>query len=201
MSDKEINEATGGQLLGAWVGVIVMILLIIYSDMGIMGILGTTLGVSVFVGALIDAPTADWAKAQKVSRQFAKIDKSKNRQGLKPASLADPEDFDLPGYGKVVWESAKGLPVNFIYETGKGQTERTVILHKIYKDSKTRFYFQGYCLLRKALRTFNSEHVADLYDTNGEVFEIPEFIDRTVGYAAYGTKTVREIKSKKNKKH
>lgn len=55
MSDREIKKATNGQIIGGWVGVIVMFLLIMYSEMGVLAILCTTILVGGITGATIDA--------------------------------------------------------------------------------------------------------------------------------------------------
>lgn len=113
----------------------------------------------------------------------------------------DDDDFDLPGFGVIVWESAEGLPINFNYRNAAGvYTERSVILHKIYKDGKTRFYFQGTCLLRHASRTFLSTNIEDIYDNNGELIELPDFVNALTGYDAFGTSDVRAVKTSCKKK-
>lgn len=105
------------------------------------------------------------------------------------------DDFDLPGFGEPIWQSDKGVAINFSYTDATGKkTKRRVILHKIFKDSKTRFYLQGYCQLRKAERTFISDKMKDLHDDNGEIFDLSQFIDGLVGYNAFGSTEVRTIK-------
>lgn len=103
----------------------------------------------------------------------------------------DDEDFDLPGFGEPIWQSTDGIDINLSYTDASGKcTKRRLSLHKIYKDSKTRFYFQGYCHLRKAERTFISDRIKDLHHINGEVIEIPEFINNLSGYEAFGSKKI-----------
>ena len=107
------------------------------------------------------------------------------------------EDFDLAGTGVLIWKSDEGVPVNFSYTDAKGKkSDRQVVLHRIFKDSKTRFYLEGYCKLRRAERTFNSEKIELLHDTNGEILELPEFINNIVGYEAFGSTEVRAIEEK-----
>jgi hypothetical protein len=109
----------------------------------------------------------------------------------------EDEDFDLAGLGALIWKSDEGVPVNFSYTDAKGKkSDRKVVLHKIFKDSKTRFYFEGYCQLRRAERTFDSEKIELLHDTNGEILELPEFINNIVGYEAFGSTEVRAIEEK-----
>lgn len=104
------------------------------------------------------------------------------------------DDFDLQGFGSLIWKSEEGVPINFTYtDASKKKTKRRVIMHEMTKDSKTRFYFEGYCQLRKASRTFNSENMQDLHDDNGEIIEIEDFINKLAGYKAFGTKEVRTI--------
>lgn len=104
------------------------------------------------------------------------------------------EDFDLPGFGEPIWQSDKGVPVNFSYTDAKGKkTNRNIILHKIFKDSKTRFYFQGYCQMRKAERTFISDKIKDLHDNNGEIIDLPKFINDLAGYDAFGSSEIRGV--------
>ena len=113
----------------------------------------------------------------------------------------EDDDFDLPGFGVIVWESAEGLPINFNYRNAAGvYTERSIILHKIYKDGKTRFYFQGTCLLRHASRTFLSTNIVDIYDNNGELIELSDFVNALTGYDAFGTSDVRAVKTSHKKK-
>lgn len=108
------------------------------------------------------------------------------------------DDFDLPGFGEPVWQSNDGVPVNFTYTDASGKkTNRSIILHKIFKDSKTRFYFQGYCKMRKAERTFVSDNIRDLHDDNGEILDLPEFINGLSGYGAFGSTEVKSVKNKK----
>lgn len=110
------------------------------------------------------------------------------------------DDFDLPGFGEPVWQSDKGVPINFSYTDASGKkTKRRIALHKIFKDSKTRFYFQGYCQLRKAERTFVSDKIKDLHDDNGEIIDLPQFINNLTGYAAFGSAEVRAVKEKDKK--
>lgn len=110
------------------------------------------------------------------------------------------DDFDLPGFGEPVWQSDKGIPVNFSYTDASGKkTNRRIVLHKIFKDSKTRFYFQGYCQLRKAERTFVSDKIKDLHDDNGEIIDLPQFINDLTGYDAFGSAEVRAVKEKDKK--
>lgn len=107
------------------------------------------------------------------------------------------KDFDLAGTGALIWKSDEGVPVNFSYTDAKGKkSDRQVVLHRIFKDSKTRFYLEGYCKLRRAERTFNSEKIELLHDTNGEIIELPEFINNIVGYEAFGSAEVRAIEEK-----
>lgn len=109
----------------------------------------------------------------------------------------EDEDFDLAGLGALVWKSDEGVPVNFSYTDAKGKKSgRQVVLHRIFKDSKTRFYLEGYCKLRRAERTFNSEKIELLHDMNGEILELPEFINNIVGYEAFGSTEVRAIEEK-----
>ena len=44
------------------------------------------------------------------------------------------------------------------------------------------------------MRTFISTNVENIYDDNGVIIELPDFIDTLVGYKAYGTKEIKEIK-------
>jgi len=107
---------------------------------------------------------------------------------------AEDEDFDLAGLGALIWKSDEGVPVNFSYTDAKGKkSDRKVVLHKIFKDSKTRFYFEGYCQLRRAERTFNSEKIELLHNTDGEILEMPDFINNLVGYEAFGSAEIRKI--------
>ena len=111
------------------------------------------------------------------------------------------DDFDLPGFGEPVWQSDKGIPVNFSYTDASGKkTKRRIALHKIFKDGKTRFYFQGYCQLRKAERTFVSDKIKDLHDDNGELIDLPQFINGLTGYDAFGSAEVRAVKDKNKEK-
>lgn len=104
------------------------------------------------------------------------------------------EDFDLPGFGSLIWKSEEGVPVNFTYtDASKKKTERRAVMHKLMKDGKTRFYFEGYCQLRKASRTFNSDNMKDLHDDNGEIIEIEDFINKLAGYKVFGNSEVRVI--------
>lgn len=108
------------------------------------------------------------------------------------------DDFDLPGFGEPVWQSDKGSPVNFTYTDASGRkTKRSIVLHKIFKDSKTRFYFQGYCKLRKAERTFVSDNIRDLHDDNGEILDLSEFINSLAGYSAFGSTEVKSVKNRR----
>lgn len=110
------------------------------------------------------------------------------------------DDFDLPGFGEPVWQSDKGIPVNFSYTDASGKkTKRRIVLHKIFKDGKTRFYFQGYCQLRKAERTFVSDKIKDLHDDNGEIIDLPQFINDLTGYDAFGSAEVRTVKENNKK--
>lgn len=135
-------------------------------------------------------------KEKEIVVHFESMPKPKRKvHGEKPT---EDDDFDLPGYGVAIWESSEGVPINFNYVRADGKyTERTVIIHKMTKDSKTRFYFQGYCLLRKATRTFNSENIQDIYDMNGEIIEVPEFVNRLAGYDAYGSTEVKSVKNRR----
>ena len=104
------------------------------------------------------------------------------------------DDFDLPGYGAIIWENKKGVFVNFSYTNATGiHSERKILLQRIYKDSKTRFYFFGYCLLREAMRTFVSTRVDNVYDNQGVVIDLPDFINTLSGYEAYGTTEIKKI--------
>lgn len=106
----------------------------------------------------------------------------------------EDEDFDLAGLGALIWKSDEGVPVNFSYTDAKGKkSDRKVVLHKIFKDSKTRFYFEGYCQLRRAERTFNSEKIELLHNTDGEILEMPDFINNLVGYEVFGSAEIRKI--------
>lgn len=110
------------------------------------------------------------------------------------------DDFDLPGFGEPVWQSDKGVPINFSYTDASGKkTKRRIVLHKIFKDGKTRFYFQGYCQLRKAERTFVSDKIKDLHDDNGEIIDLPQFINNLTGYDAFGSAEVKPVKGKRKK--
>ena len=123
-----------------------------------------------------------------------KITINKNTRVIEDEDDID-DDFDLPGYGAIIWEDKNGMPINFDYTNAKGiYSERKILLKRIYKDSKTRFYFWGHCLLRESMRTFISTNVENIYDDNGVIIELPDFIDTLVGYKAYGTKKIKEIK-------
>lgn len=103
---------------------------------------------------------------------------------------------DLPGYGLLIWNSKKGLPVRFSYVDAHGKkTERTVSLNKLFKDNPKRFYFQGKCSLRKEQRTFVSNRIENIYISANETISIHEFINSLAGYKAYGTNVFKQGKS------
>lgn len=137
-------------------------------------------------------------KEKSIIEHFKNMPKPGRKIIAKPPQ--EDDDFNLPDYGVAVWKSSKGLPINFNYKNANGEySERTVIIHQMTKDSKTRFYFHGYCLLRKAKRTFNSENIQDIYDMNGEILDLPDFINKLAGYDAYGTTEVKSVeKDEKN---
>lgn len=145
-----------------------------FGDADISTVFWWWFGITTFLFAMIYA-------AQEILLEKA-IDEVKN------------EDFDLPGFGSLIWKSEEGVPINFTYtDASKKKTKRRVVMHKMMKDSKTRFYFEGYCQLRKASRTFNSDNMQDLHDENGEIIEIEDFINNLAGYKAFGNAEVRII--------
>lgn len=220
------NQETTGGLIGGWIGVIMLFVLIFWTDFGVWGSLLTSVFTGAIITAMIDAlgPKPQTPKEKPKKTPKAKTEKTKKptddeisailerfstmrakKEAVRynqPKQESNDDDFDLPGYGSVIWNSSEGLPINFNYIDSDGNyTERTVVLHRLYKDSKTRFYFQGYCLMRKALRTFVSDRVQDIYDLNGELFEIPQFINNLTGYPAFGSNEVREVETKEKKKN
>lgn len=168
------NQETTGGLVGGMIGVIMLFALIFWADFGVWGSLLTSVFTGAIIVAMIDAPRAQQKK-------------NKNTK----------EDFDLKGFGATIWESKEGEHINFTYTDASGKkTERKIILHKIMKDSRTRFYFEGYCKMRKASRTFCTDKIKNLHNEQGEVIELPDFINTTVGYGAFGSSEVRTIEEK-----
>lgn len=196
---KDIDDATSA---GATIGVLLGGILWWNDAVGLWGAFAIMAIATLLITGIIMKTKEETGKKQKenyIISHFESMPKPKRK--VKAEKPSDNDDFDLPGYGIAIWESSKGVPINFNYVGADGKyTERTVIVHKMLKDSKTRFYFQGYCLLRKATRTFNSENIQDIYDMDGEIIEVPEFINKLAGYDAYGSTDILEISQKSKKK-
>lgn len=182
MTKNTNTQETPGGTIGGIVGLFTLFAMIYWGDCGVWTSLITSLLTGAIIGAMIDSAT-----------EVEKTQKEEDDD--------DDDDFDLPGFGEPIWESKVGVPVNFAYTNACGKkTKRRVTLHKIFKDSKTRFYFRGYCHLRNEERTFISNNIRDLHDDNGEILDLPEFINSLAGYSAFGSTKVKSIRKKVKKR-
>lgn len=180
MTEKTNTQETLGGTIGGIAGLFVLFAMIYWGDCNVW----TSLIVSLLAGAIIGAMIDSSIKAEEAQKEENGDD-----------------DFDLPGFGEPIWESKEGVPVNFAYTNACGKkTKRRVTLHKIFKDSKTRFYFRGYCHLRNEERTFISNNIRDLHDDNGEILDLPGLINDLAGYSAFGSTEVKSVKNQRKEK-
>lgn len=193
MSKENKNSDEAMQGMVGLVG-FVIILPLLYFDVVDFFWTGLYLWIAIAAAGvgLIQYSEINKSKSNDILKNFDAAKKGKST-AKKPSKKDLDDDFDLPGYGAIIWKSSEGLPISFDYVNAEGEcTERTIILRKLYKDSKTRFYLQGHCLLRKSSRTFVSDRMKNIYNQQGEIFEIKEFIDKIAGYRAYGTTKIQE---------